>query len=114
MTRAPRSANWRVANGAAMACSRVTTVMPASGCMMAPLADDCGGIHRQPALVIAGPEMERLAVRLRLAADEEVVGIERRAHRAKLVARDFRIGQLMPQQVEQQRRDQRSVHDEPR
>ena len=28
MTRAPRSASWRVQNGAAMACSRVTTVTP--------------------------------------------------------------------------------------
>src|ERR1051326_1938653 len=31
MTRAPRSASWRVANGAAMACSTETTVMPSSG-----------------------------------------------------------------------------------
>src|SRR4029077_4580104 len=31
MTRAPKSASWRVANGAATACSRDTTVIPASG-----------------------------------------------------------------------------------
>src|SRR5688572_25453982 len=31
MTRAPRSASWRVANGAATACSIETTVIPASG-----------------------------------------------------------------------------------
>src|SRR5918999_3222128 len=31
MTRAPRSASWRVAKGAATACSRETTVMPSSG-----------------------------------------------------------------------------------
>src|SRR5829696_7589771 len=30
-TRAPRSASWRVANGAATACSRETTVTPSSG-----------------------------------------------------------------------------------
>src|SRR5206468_8158992 len=31
MTRAPRSASWRVQNGAAMACSSETTVMPSRG-----------------------------------------------------------------------------------
>src|SRR5690606_19527251 len=31
MTRAPRSASWRVQNGAAMACSRLTTAMPSRG-----------------------------------------------------------------------------------
>src|SRR5918998_1900712 len=31
MTRAPRSASWRVANGAATACSSATTVMPSKG-----------------------------------------------------------------------------------
>src|SRR5215213_4365265 len=31
ITRAPRSASWRVAKGAATACSRETTVMPSSG-----------------------------------------------------------------------------------
>jgi hypothetical protein len=31
MTRAPRSASWRVQNGAAIACSSVTTVMPSRG-----------------------------------------------------------------------------------
>ena len=30
-TRAPRSASWRVQNGAAIACSSVTTVMPSNG-----------------------------------------------------------------------------------
>src|SRR5439155_20747166 len=34
MTRAPRSASWRVANGAATACSTATTVMPCRGCMV--------------------------------------------------------------------------------
>src|SRR6185436_17042818 len=33
MTRAPRSASWRVQNGAAMACSSVRTVMPWRGFM---------------------------------------------------------------------------------
>src|SRR3954454_15026197 len=31
MTRAPRSASWRVAKGAATACSRATTVIPLNG-----------------------------------------------------------------------------------
>ena len=31
ITRAPRSASWRVQNGAAIACSSVTTVMPSRG-----------------------------------------------------------------------------------
>src|SRR3712207_3510348 len=34
MTRAPRSASWRVAKGAATACSRETTVTPSSGSML--------------------------------------------------------------------------------
>src|SRR5579884_371986 len=33
ITRAPRSASWRVANGAATACSRARMVMPARGCI---------------------------------------------------------------------------------
>src|SRR5438067_1067416 len=39
MTRAPRSASWRVAKGPAIACSSVTTVMPLSGCMSLSLID---------------------------------------------------------------------------
>jgi len=31
ITRAPRSASWRVQNGAAIACSSETTVTPSSG-----------------------------------------------------------------------------------
>src|SRR2546428_12876295 len=34
MTRAPRSASCRVANGAATACSIATTVIPARGCII--------------------------------------------------------------------------------
>src|SRR5215212_11890486 len=34
MTLAPRSASWRVANGAATACSSATTVMPFSGSIL--------------------------------------------------------------------------------
>src|SRR5215210_1514592 len=37
MTRAPRSASWRVANGAATACSSATTIMPSRGSF--PVAD---------------------------------------------------------------------------
>src|SRR5438045_5976369 len=52
MTRAPRSASWRVQNGAAIACSSVTTVMPSRGFMSvfhgaegAPATDETRG-HR--------------------------------------------------------------------
>src|SRR3712207_7320137 len=34
ITRAPRSASWRVAKGAATACSRETTVTPSSGSIL--------------------------------------------------------------------------------
>src|SRR5580693_2709782 len=42
MTRAPRSVSCRVANGAATACSRETTVTPSSGCRMLTVLSECG------------------------------------------------------------------------
>ena len=41
-----RSASWRVANGAAIACSSVTTVMPFNGLIIFFSLDNCGRIHR--------------------------------------------------------------------
>src|SRR5580704_10167927 len=43
MTRAPRSARWRVARGAATACSMETTVIPSSGRASIPLDLVSGG-----------------------------------------------------------------------
>src|SRR5882672_12186839 len=79
MTRAPRSASWRVANGAAMACSSVTTVSPLSGCMSgSPQRRD--RIHREPAFMVLGPQLDGLAVVLELAVDAERGRVEGRAH----------------------------------
>ena len=62
--------------------------------------------------MIASPQANAAPVVRRLAADEEVVGIECRPQRPKLETLDDRGGQLMAQQIEQQCRDQRSVNDE--
>ena len=140
MTRAPRSASCRVANGAAIACSSATTVMPASGLTGPPSAlsrfgairpwgvaslshlrrsgfgvsaayaraatcpsglasafgrgrlarqgpsvscarafpQDRRRRHREVSLVIAGPQLDRRPVVLRLPADEERMQIEER------------------------------------
>jgi hypothetical protein len=58
--------------------------------------------------------MERLAIFERSAADAERMQVEKRPHRAELERRDARVGQLPAQQVMQQRRLQRPVHDEAR
>src|SRR4051812_37211465 len=118
MTRAPRSASCRVANGAAIACSSVTTVMPLSGCIFVvsgfacESAQDGSRVHRQPALVIGGPKSNGLAIGLRLPADVEGVEVEGRANGLEAEARHVGTGHLAPQQVHQQRGDQRAVHDQ--
>src|SRR6267143_4332092 len=76
--------------------------------------DERRRIHGQPAFMIAGPQVKRPAVRLRLAADEESVEVEDRAHRAELELRDSRIRQLPAQQVDEERGDQRTVDDQAR
>src|SRR5215211_6444914 len=100
MTRAPRSASWRVAKGAAIACSSVTTVMPLSGCMF-PVsgfacgsAQDSGRVHGQPALVVGGPEPDGLAIGLRLPADMEGIEIERGANGLEAEAHHVGAGHL--------------------
>ena len=51
--------------------------------------------------MVPGPEMEGLAIRLRVAVDREGVDVEGRANRLEAVFRDLGIRQLMAQQVEQ-------------
>src|SRR3954451_14348066 len=121
MTRAPRSASWRVANGAAIACSSVTMVMPLSGCMSISLVQVMSEstqhgrcVHGQPAFVIGGPEMDGLAVELRVAADMECVQVERGPHGLEAKARHVRIGHLPTQEVHQQRGDERAMDDQAR
>src|SRR6185436_4990497 len=109
MTRAPRSANWRVANGAAMACSSVTTVSPLSGCISgSPQRRD--RIHRQPAFMVLGPQLDA-AVGLRLAIDAERAQVEGRANGLEPEGGDVGIGRVAANQVHQQGGDQGAVHD---
>src|SRR6185436_4011800 len=115
ITRAPRSASWRVANGAAIACSRVTTVRPLSGCMGRSFrgsAQRGSRVHREPALMVLGPQLDGLAVVLKLAVDAERVQVERRPDGLEAERRDVGLGQAAPHQVHQQRGDQRPVHDQ--
>src|SRR5213080_4440607 len=102
MTRAPRSASWRVANGAAIACSSVTTVSPLSGCMTVSFrgsAQRGGRVHREPAFVVLGPQPDRLAVALKLTVDAERIEVERRPHRLEAEGRDIGRRQVAPHQV---------------
>src|SRR5437867_6026675 len=113
MTRAPRSASWRVANGAAMACSSVTTVSPLSGCMSGtPQRRD--RIHREAAFMVLGPQPDGLAIVLELAVDAEGVQVEGRTHGLEAEAGDVCIGRVAAHEVHQQRGDQRAVHDQTR
>src|SRR2546425_2494264 len=75
--------------------------------------DERRRIHGQPAFMVAGPQVKRPAVGQRLAADEEGVEGEDRAQRAELELRDSRLRQLPAQQIDERRRDQRTVHDQP-
>src|SRR5262249_47919617 len=70
--------------------------------------------HVEPALVALRPPLHRRAVVLRLAADVEAVRVEDGLDGAELIAGDVCVGTLPAQQVEQQRGDQRTVHDEAR
>src|SRR3954469_1222885 len=112
MTRAPRSASWRVAKGPAIACSRVMMVVPVKGRMFGSSRDHRGGIHGQPAFVILRPQTDGPTVLLRHAADEEGVDVEGRPHRPEAVLDHLGVGPLLTEQVEQQGRDQRAVDDQ--
>src|SRR5688500_1715002 len=97
MTRAPRSASWRVANGAAIACSSVTTVRPLRGCMVDSWlkrrsAQRRDRVHRQPAFVVLRPQLDGLAIGLQLAVDPEGVQIEGRLDGLEAEACDVGVG----------------------
>ena len=55
-----------------------------------------------------------LAVATGLAVDPERVQVERRAHRPEPERRHLRVGSVAAHQVQQQRGEQRAVHDQPR
>src|SRR6202040_3398540 len=82
ITRAPRSASWRVANGAAMACSSDTTVTPSRGLMIESSPQDCCRVHGQPSFVIPGPKLHGVAIagaavyRKRLEIEQRPDGLE--------------------------------------
>src|SRR4030095_14442259 len=112
MTRAASCATRRVANGAAIACSSVTTVTPLSGLMVVSSLDYRARIHGQPAFVVLGPQPEGVAIRLRLSAHKKVVDVETRAHRSKFVTRYLCLRQLVTQEIQQERCDQRTMNDQ--
>ena len=87
--------------------------MPPWGWGSTESGDDRGGIHRQPALVIAPPETDRAPVRLRQPADRKRMDVEGRADRAEAELPHLRLRSFVPEQVEQQRGDERTVHDKP-
>src|SRR5436309_14283157 len=100
MTRAPRSASWRVANGAAMACSSVTTVSPLRGCMSG--STKCRDrIHREPAFMVLSPQLDGPAVVFELPVDAERVQVEGRTHGLETEHGDVGIGRVAAHQVHQ-------------
>src|SRR5512140_1074195 len=118
MMRAPRSASWRVQNGAAIACSSETTVMPSSGLGLTLTAVMCGtsssqlgaGLHGEPAFLVLRPQAHRLAVLGRLLSDAERVQVERRSHGLELETAQERLWRVLSHELGQQRSEQRPVH----
>jgi hypothetical protein len=78
--------------------------------MSAPQRRD--GVHHQPAFVFLRPQPDALAVVLRLSVDAQRMRVERRPHRLEAEGGDVGLRRVAPQQVHQQRRDQRAMHDE--
>src|SRR5216683_1270877 len=105
---------WRMASVLKTAESMRVAGMFCGSCSGRGCFDERRRIHGQPAFVVAGPQVKRPAVRLRLAADEERVEVEDRAHCAELELRDSRIRQLPAQQIDEERGDQRTVDDQAR
>src|SRR2546425_4699029 len=95
-----------------MAESMMVAGMFCGSCSGRGCFDERRRIHGQPAFMVAGPQVKRPAVRLRLAADEEREEGEDRAHRAELELRDSRLRQLPAQQIDEERCDQRTMHDQ--
>src|SRR3979490_2824354 len=77
-----------------MAESMMVAGMFCGSCLGGGCFDERRRNHGPPAPMAAGPQVKRPAVRLRLAADEERVEVEDRAHRPELELRDSRIRQL--------------------
>src|SRR5258706_1588429 len=73
-----------------------------------------GGVHREVAVGVAGPQPRRAARLIGHAAGEKVRGIVERLHGAKAVALDGHPGGVAAQEIHQQRGDERPVHHEPR
>src|SRR6266446_1982125 len=95
-----------------MAESTMVAGMFCGSCSGRGCFDERRRIHGQPAFMVAGPQVKSPAVRLRLAADEKVVEVEDRAQRAELEVRDSRLRQLPAQQIDEQGREQRTMHDQ--
>src|SRR6266480_746003 len=95
-----------------MAESMMVAGMFCGSCSGRGCFDERRRMHGEPAFMVAGPQVKRPAVGLRLAADEEGTGVEDRAQRAELELRDPRLRQLPAQQIDEQRRDQRTMHDQ--
>src|SRR4030095_12184894 len=70
-------------------------------------------LHRQRAFAAARPEREA-PVTVGATADGERMQVEERAERLEVEAADDCVGMLAAQQVDEQRRDQRPVDDQPR
>src|SRR4051812_39109601 len=88
------------------------SMMPAGMASPGKSAQGGDGLHGQAAGAIARPEVDLAGAGARRAADAERLRVERGTHRAELEARDLGLGPVLVQQLEQQRRKERSVHDE--
>src|ERR1700730_19249938 len=113
ITRAPRSASWRVANGAAIACSSDTTVTPSKGLMIESSPQDRRRVHGQPSFMIPGPELHGVAL-VGAAAYRKRFEIEQRPDGLELESGSGSLGHFPAQEVEQERADQRAVDHETR
>src|ERR1700675_4696503 len=91
ITRAPRSASWRVANGAAIACSSDTTVTPFKVLMIGSSPQDRRRVHGQPSFMIARPKLHGVAI-AGLAAYRKRFEIEQRPDRPELESRHVGLG----------------------
>src|SRR5216683_2619317 len=111
ITRAPRSASWRVAKGAAMACSSDTTVTPSKGLMIESSSQDRSRIHGQPSFTIAGPKLHGVAL-AGATAYRKRFEIEQRPDGLEVESRHVGLGHFPAQEVEQQRGNQRAVNHE--
>src|SRR5437016_14382781 len=100
LTRAPRSPSWRVANGAAIACSSDTTVTPSKGLMIQWSPQDRRRVHGQPSFMVPGPELDGIALG-GAAAYRKRFEIEQRPDGLELESRYVGLGHFPAQEVEQ-------------